>query len=47
MHTTQYSRGFPVVVWKREEEYELVHVIMLYVLLVYHKNMYWSVQHAK
>ena len=37
----QYFRGFGAV-WKRQE-YELVVVIILYVLLRYHKNMYWYV----
>ena len=30
----QYFRGFAVV-WKRQEEYELVLVIILYILLLY------------
>ena len=36
---TQYYRGFTVV-WKRQEQYELVVVIIFYVLPPYLKNMY-------
>ena len=44
---TQYFRGFTGA-WKRQEEYESVLVIILYVLLLlYRKNMYWYVQRAK
>ena len=34
------------MVWKRQE-YELVLVIILHVLLLYHKNRHWYVKHTK
>ena len=41
----QYFRGFTVV-WKRQEQYEMVLVIVLYVWLLYHRNMYWYITRA-
>ena len=31
------------VVWRRQEQYELVLVFIIYVLLLYDNNIYWYV----
>ena len=41
-----FFRGF-IAVWTRQEQYELVLVFTLNVLLLYHRNMYPYVKHAK